>query len=141
MRGDGFSKAAGKRKAPERAPSVDGTLLLQSKLAVRWLPSPLAVRLGSFFGLEVFGDGAEFVDVAAGETRAVRSVPVLLKDHRAAAAWADPGWSRLHRFPFPLLLTGLPPEAPRLLGAGTLGQNKKAQCQQPPARPFVRLRG
>jgi len=68
-------RPVGKRKAPRRALSVNGTLacrqaglFLQSKLAVGWLPPPLAVRLGSFLALEVFGNGAEFVDIAAGET-------------------------------------------------------------------------
>jgi hypothetical protein len=92
-----------KGKRPEgRFPST-ARLFLQSKLAVGWLPPPLAVRLGSFLALEVFGNGAEFVDVAAGETGAVRSVPVFLQDHRAAAAWTDSGRSCLHDFLIPPL--------------------------------------
>jgi hypothetical protein len=112
-------RLVGKRKAPRRALSVNGTLacrgrlvgrpsaqaglFLQSKLAVGWLPPPLAVRLGSFFVLEVFGDGTEFVHVATGEAGAIRSVPVFLQDHRAAAARTDSGRSCLHDYSFPPL--------------------------------------
>ena len=112
-----------KGKRPNGRLPWTATLLLQSELAVRWLSPPLAVRLGSFLALKVFGDGAEFVDVAAGEAGTVGSVPVLLKDHGAAATRADSGWGRLHGCSFPLLAPGSDAcsgQAPRAIQKGPM---------------------
>ena len=73
-------------------------LILQSQLAVRWLPSTLAVGC-SFLGLKFFGShGTNLMDVATAKARTVRTVPVLFQDHRATTAGTNPGRSALHRY-------------------------------------------
>jgi hypothetical protein len=73
-------------------------LVLQSQLAVRWLPSTLTVRC-PFLGLKFFDShGTKLMDVAAAKARTVRTVPVLFHDHGTTAAGTNSGRSGLHRY-------------------------------------------
>ena len=104
-------------------------LVLQSQLAVRWLPSTLTVRC-PFLGLEFFDShGTKLMDVAAAKARTVRTVPVLFHDHGTTAAGTNSGRSGLHRYFEPPFPWPDRPEARSCLAKQGLGRHKKAFCQ------------
>lgn len=76
--------------------SLGEALGLKSQLAVGWLAAALAM-LPAAFALEFQGGGRpEFVYVAAGQAGAVRTVPILFKEHGTLTARAAARGSRLH---------------------------------------------